>query len=220
MSTHPDRPTSDSSPQSDQQRSELSELRRSLSIKQDYVRDEDPELFEEIGTFLQVSATLHDGSVASRVQSKLRELKRGNKMRAHRGVDDPEDAFADDCDGCEHYGVNCPMLNRYSVTKTISRVIEEAESDDEVIEKLTDIAIENNCHVVLDELDDCQDSYAELLERGYELKTRAVEAISGSADGSGSETGVTATFDEPSPEDERRVEETIEHVMSDEEDDQ
>lgn len=201
----------------EQKRTELSELRRKLSNKYEYVRDDDEELFREIDQFLRTSATLHDGSIGSAVKSKLRELKRGNKMRDHRGIDDPEAAFPDDCEGCPHYGVACPMVKRYSVTKTIERVLRRAETDEEVLEQLTDLAIEQDCHVILDVLDECQGSYTEFLQEGYELNARAVVALTGPGEATDTE-GVTATYDDgPSPEDERKMKETIESVMADDE---
>ncbi|APX00193.1 hypothetical protein CHINAEXTREME_20490 (plasmid) [Halobiforma lacisalsi AJ5] len=208
----------DASP-TDEERTELSELRRTLANKYEYVRDDDPELYREIDEWLRESVSLPDGSVGSAVKSRLRELKRGNKMRDHRRIDDPEEAFPDACEGCPHYGVACPMVKRYSVTKTMERILRTAESDEDVIEKLTDLAIEWDCHVVLDELEAYQDSYGDFLERGYELNARAVDTLSA---GTGSETtdGVTTQFDEqPSPEDREAIEQTIDAVMGDEEGD-
>jgi hypothetical protein len=202
----------------DQRQTELTELRRKLANKYEYVREEgEIELYEDIDEFLQATASLHDGSIAARIKSKIRELKRGNKMRDHRGVEDPEDAFPDDCEECDHYGVQCPIVKRYSVTKTIERVLEEAESDEEVLEKITDIAIENDCDVLLDELEDCQDSYADRLEEGYKLNSRATVVLSSqSVAGDVDEHGVDLDAG-PSPEGQQRMNETIDAVMSDEE---
>ncbi|SDL09091.1 hypothetical protein [Natronorubrum texcoconense] len=216
MSTHT--PPTDGQQATEQQRTELSELRRKLSNKYEYIRDDDPELFEEIDTFLRTSSTLHDGSIGSAVKSELRELKRDKKMRDHRGVEDPEAAFPDDCEGCPHYGVVCPMVKRYSVTKTIERILRRAESDEQVLEKLTDVAIEQDCHVILDVLEECQGSYTEFLQEGYELNARAVKALTGPGETTDSD-GVTTSFDDgPSPEDKQRMEDTIEAVMADDED--
>lgn len=213
-------PTSKSSDRdsNDQQQTELTELRRKLANKYEYVREEgEIELYDEIDEFLRETASLHDGSIAARIKSTIRELKRGNKMRDHRRVDDPEDAFPDDCEDCPHYGVQCPIVKRYSVTKTIERILDQAESDEEVLEKMTDIAIENDCDVLLDELEDCQGSYADRLEEGYELNSRATVVLSSqSVAGDVDEHGVD--LDEgPSAEDHQRMNETIEAVMGDEE---
>jgi len=212
-------PTSTSSDRDadNQQQTELTDLRRKLANKYEYVREDDLELYEEIDEFLRETASLHDGSIAARIKSTIRELKRGNKMRDHRGVEDPEDAFPDDCEECPHYGIQCPIVKRYAVTKTIERVLDQAESDDEVLDKMTDIAIENDCHQLLDELEDCQDSYADRLEEGYELNSRATAALDSTAAPSDvDDTGVD--LDEgPSPEGQQRMNATIDAVMSDEE---
>jgi hypothetical protein len=218
MSINASTSTSGDRDPNDQQQTELTELRRKLANKYEYVREEgELELYEEIDEFLRETASLHDGSIAARIKSTIRELKRGNKMRDHRGVEDPEDAFPDECEECPHYGVQCPIVKRYSVTKTIERVLEQAESDDEVLEQMTDIAIENDCHQLLDELEACEDSYSDRLEEGYELNSRATVVLSSqSVDADVDEHGVD--LDEgPSPEDQQRMDATIEAVMSDEE---
>lgn len=219
MSIHESTATSSDRDSNDQQQqTELTELRRKLARKYEYVREEgDLELYREIDEFLQETASLHDGSIAAKVKSKIRDMKRGNKMRDHRGVDDPEEAFPDDCEECPHYGIQCPIVKRYSVTKTIERILDQAESDEEVLEKLTDIAIENDCGQLLDELEDCQDDYADRLKEGYELNSRATVVLdSTSTPGDVDEHGVD--LDEgPSPEGQQRMNATIEAVMGDEE---
>lgn len=207
----------------DQQRTELSEVRQRLFDIYEYVRDDDPELYQEINRWLRASISIPDGSVGEAVNSRLRELKRGNKMRDHRGVDDPSEAFHDDCEGCPHYGVSCPMVKGYRCKKTINRVLETANSDEEVIEELSDLAIEKDCHVVLEELDDYQNSHAEFLKEGYRLNSRAVAVLSDESNENADldETGMTAEFSEPDsppPEVEKRIEATASALMNDEED--
>ncbi|WP_440767509.1 hypothetical protein [Natronorubrum sp. DTA7] len=207
----------------DQQRTELSEVRQRLFNVYEYVREDDPELYREIDAWLRKSVSIPDGSVGEAVKSRLREIKRGNKMRKHRGVDDPTDAFHDDCEGCPHYGVACPMIKSYRGKQTIKRILETATSDGQVIEDLSDLAIEEDCDVVLEELDDYQNSHAEFLKAGYELKARATEIVSGPLNDSEFDTDgdpVTTEFseDSPPPEVEATVAETVDAVMSDEED--
>jgi len=210
--------TSSDSDSTDQQRTELTDLRRKLANKYEYVREEgEVELYEEIDVFLQETASLHDGSVAARIKSTIRELKRGNKMRDHRGVEDPEDAFPDDCEECPHYGVVCPIVKRYSVTKTIERILDQAESDEELLDKLTDIAIENDCDQLLDELEACQDSYADRLEEGYDLNSRATTVLSSTSATVDADANGVDLDDGPSPEGQQRMNATIEAVMGDEE---
>ena len=202
--------------EADKQRTELSELRGKIARKYDLVLDDDPELYEEAKDWLQQSAATRDGSVGQAVNSQLRELKRGNKMRDHRGVDDPTDAFPDACEGCPHYGVACPMIKRNSVTKTRKRYIRNAESDEELVNNLSELAIDWDCHVVLEVLDDYQTSYGEFLQQGYDLLSRLTETIAGRSTDTDRDT--TPVDHGPSPEDRQQMEETIAAVMGDDED--
>lgn len=221
MSTY----TTDSSPQTrheptDQRRTELSELRQRLFQDYRYVRDKDPDLYREILEWLRKSTEVPDGNVGSAVKSSLRTLKRNNKMRDHRGVDDPADAFPDECEECPHYGIQCPMLKRYSVTKTLDRILRTAESDEEVVERVTDLAIDNDCHVVLDELEDYQGSHGEFLQTGYGLYSRVLDVFNDNGDDPESaDMGVTTTFDGPPPDVQAEIEETVDAVMGDDEED-
>ncbi|USZ73788.1 hypothetical protein [Natronosalvus halobius] len=213
--THPTSRT-DASP-TEQQRTELSELRTRLFNKYEYLRDDAPELHAEIDAWLTESVTLPDGNVGSAVKSRLRSLKKKHKMRNHRGVDNGEAAFPEDCEQCPHYGVACPMLKRHSVTKTLERIIKTAETDDDLVDQLSDLAIEHDCHVVLEELDAYQDSYGEFLKRGYELHSRAQAVLAGE-DPDATEYDFANYDDGPPPEAQAQVEATVEAVMNDDED--
>ncbi|APX98538.1 hypothetical protein [Natronorubrum daqingense] len=212
--------TSADEPETD--RTELSEVRQRLFNVYEYVRDEDAELYTEIDQWLRESVDVPAGSVGEAVKSRLREIKRGNKMRDHRGVDDPTDAFHDDCEGCPNYGVACPMVKGYRGTQTIKRILETARTDEQVVEQLSDLAIEEDCHIVLDELNEYEDSHANFLKTGYELNARANRVVSGPVSPTGADAeGVEAEFSESDslpPDAEETVESTIEAVLSDEED--
>lgn len=195
---------------SDGRQTELSALRRRLANKTDLLHDDDPDLYQECIDWLDKSSKHPDGSIGSEVNSKLRDLKRGNKMRDHRGVEEGEDAFPPDCEGCEYYGVACPMVGRYSVKNKRERIIRTAETDEELVAELTDLAIDWDCHVVLDVLDTFDQSTGKFLQEGYRLLWRATEVLHIDGD----DSGVTAVYDDgPSPEDRERMEETISAVM-------
>lgn len=201
----------------DRGQTELSVLRRRVANKVDLLHDEDPELYEEGVDWLHRSAGHPDGSIGSAVNSKLRELKRGNKMRDHRGVDDPTDAFPEDCKDCEFYGVACPMVGRHSVKNKRERIIRNADSDEELVNELTDLAIDWGCDVVLGVLEDFEGSSGELLQEGYQILFRATEVLH--LDSESGDGVATAFADGPSPADREQMEETISAVMGDEESD-
>ncbi|ELY68938.1 hypothetical protein [Natrinema versiforme] len=219
MSTHsPPTDRSETDP-ARTERTEITEIRQKLARNCEEIRTDDPELYNQIQAWIRESLSIPDGNVGSAVNSRLRELKRGNKMRDHRGVEDPEAAFPDACDGCEHYGVACPMVKRHSVTKTRERYIRNADSDEELVNNLTDLAIEWDCQVVLGVLEDYQDQYQEYIAEGYDLHSKMWGVLRGEPTGEDQLEGVETSFDEsPPPEVEADVQETVDAVMGDDED--
>lgn len=205
--------------------SAIHDLRKRLYRNYNYLDDEDSELYREVSEWLRASTTLSSGSVRSAVKSRLRELKRGNKMRWHRDADEPGDAFPDECADCEHYGVACPVVKRWSVKKEIERIFDTAEDDQEVVEKLTDIAIDVGCHVVLEELERWEQDHKTFLERGYELDAKLTAHLKGidydpnSFDIDEYAEDLREFRTDPPPEQAERVEAVIDAVMSDDEDD-
>jgi hypothetical protein len=160
-------------------RSELAELRSELRQKHDWVKD-DKQLWVEISVWLQAASKQPDGSVTALVQRRLQELtsKPEHKMFPHSDVDEPEDAFPEDCEGCPHYGVQCPMTARKTSADKLERIIEEAEDDDELQSRLYAFANRQNCHVIPDLLDERAKTYRKLLSWGEELRRRLVATTS------------------------------------------
>ena len=154
-------------------RTELSELRRELRRKQDWVKDDD-QLWMEISVWLQASAKQPAGSVGALVRRRLQELtkKTEHKMYAHRGVDEPEEAFPDECKGCPHYSVQCPMTARKTTADKLKRLIRTAEDDDELETWLLEFANRHDCHVIPDALNERSRKYRKLLSKGEELRRR------------------------------------------------
>lgn len=224
MSTHTNRQQTDrhDSAPSETERTEVQAVREELGRNCEDLRGDAPELYDRIQDWIRESLSIPDGNVGSAVNSRLRELKRGNKMRDHRGVEDPEEAFPDDCEGCPHYGVACPMVKRHSVTKTRERYIRTADSDDELVNDLTDLAIEWDCHIVLDVLEDYQDQYQEYVAEGYQLKSDMWDVfLEGPGTSETAPDGVETSFDDsPPPEVEAEVQATVDAVMGDDEDEE
>lgn len=220
MSTHTNsRPVdrTDADPATNE-RTEIAEIRQKLARNCEEIREDAPELYEQIQDWIQESLSIPDGNVGSAVNSRLRELKRGNKMRDHRGVEDPEAAFSDDCEGCPHYGVACPMVKRHSVTKTRDRYIRTAETDDVLVNDLTDLAIEWDCHIVLDVLEDYQDQHQDYIADGYNLHSQMWSVLRGEPTGEDRLEDVERAVDEsPPPEVEADVQATVDAVMGDDE---
>ncbi|WP_135823086.1 hypothetical protein [Halostella litorea] len=158
-------------------RSELQEIRRELRQKHDYVED-DAQLWWEISLFLEQTATHHDGSVRTLVKQTLAQLQSDpkHKLYDHRGVDNPEAAFPEACEGCPHYGIQCPVVTRKSVTDTLDRLYEQYEGD-ALVSELFDLANQHDCHVLQGTLDSYDQDERQYLAKGQELRRRATAHI-------------------------------------------
>jgi hypothetical protein len=171
-------PTASSS--GEHRRSELAELRRELRDKQNYLDDND-DLWAEIALWLYQSHDAPVGSLRTKVRSRLAELQEDpqHKLYDHPGVDDPEAAFPDACENCPHYGVECPVLARYTTKKTLERHFDEADDDTELQGRLSQYAADHHCEVMQTAISEWESGYSQFLERGERLRMELNAAIKG-----------------------------------------
>ncbi|ADB63921.1 hypothetical protein Htur_5033 (plasmid) [Haloterrigena turkmenica DSM 5511] len=82
------------------------------------------------------------------------------------------DHFPDDCSDCEHYGIACPVItNRYEkIERDRLRDRLRGAGEDEVKRELRRYAGRNGCEAMIDEIDEWEGDYRDLLERGRELR--------------------------------------------------
>ena len=196
----------------EQRRSEVAELRRELRDKQSYLSDGREELWAEISRWLMESYNTPVGSLRTKVRSRLAELQEDpqHKMYDHPEVDEGTEAFPEDCKGCPHYGVQCPVLARHISKKTLARHFDEAEDDDELQGRLSRFAADNHCKVIQEEIDDWQTGYAQFLQKGERLRMELnadinnidlddvrpgiKESLDGEGDGDAAETPTSDTL--------------------------
>lgn len=164
-----------------QRRSELTELRRDLRDKQSYLDDDSEDLWVEISQWLLRSYNAPVGSLRTMVRSRLAELQEDpqHKMYDHPDVDRGEEAFPDDCKGCPHYGVQCPVLARYNTKQTYERIFDESEDDDELQGRLSELAANNHCHVIQNTVSEWESGYAQFLAEGERLRVELSAEING-----------------------------------------
>lgn len=163
----------------EQRRSELRDIRQELKQDLDYLDDEYDDLWKRANQWVQRSWELPVDSLATHVRTRLDDMKEtpDHKMWDHPGVDDGEEAFPDECDGCPHYGVQCPIEIRYFTTKRFQRFLEESEDDDELHRKLSDLASDKHCQVLQEALEEWKDDYSEFLQEGEQLRMEVKAAV-------------------------------------------
>lgn len=160
--------------------SELREIRSDLREKQTYIPDGHEALYRAVADWIQRSYDLPMGSIQARVRSRLLGLqqKPQHKFRPHRGVDDAEEAFPDACEGCTHYGGRCPVLAKKVGQDTLERHFDTANSDEELLGRLTQYASQRSCDVLKDEIESGQSQYREFVKEGEKLRTRVNAVVS------------------------------------------
>lgn len=201
---------------------EVEDLRRELQRLKKYVREDDPELYQAITEWCTEAIHGPVRGVRVLVRRRLSELARDNRMRDHRGVEDPSEAFPDACEGCPHYKVACPMLKNHLVKVELDRILEEFDDDVAARERIYELATRQNCHVLQDELEEFEDEHAGFIARGYRLRNRVVATVTDALDpddlptpdaiegGVGEATGKAGTDrHEPPPQVAERVDQVI-----------
>lgn len=163
------------------ERAELRDIRSELREKQDYIRD-NPQLWAEVSLYLQATADPPAESLPQLVWTRLGNLQthEDHKMHDHRGVDDPEDAYPDDCEGCPHYGSSrCPVLADKMAHDHIEYLLENIDDENALEGKLMRIANRHHCHIIKGAVNDWSTSFADYLEQGHDLRERVVAEIHG-----------------------------------------
>ncbi|ELZ05742.1 hypothetical protein [Natrialba aegyptia] len=116
----------------------------------------------------QVPAT----SILTHIETMLAEFETEHDMYA---VDvNGADHFPDDCSDCEHYGVACPVItNRYEeIERERLQKRLRGAGEDEVKRELRRYAGRNGCEAMINEIDEWESDYRELLTEGRELRRK------------------------------------------------
>lgn len=152
----------------------LSRSRQNLS----YVRQElieyrpdivDDTLRERITEWLAAGTDRTPASAQEHLSQTLHSIRDDNAMYRETGMTNAEDAFPDRCRGCPHYGTRCPVLTKTSAIKHRERIFQETDDPAERRRKLREYAIEHNCHVIKEAIDELAEDHEPLLAEGQLL---------------------------------------------------
>jgi len=130
----------------------------------------DPDLQDDVLDWMDAADQVPAASLLTHIESMLAEYETEFEMYA---TDiNGESHFPDECRGCEHYGVACPVItNRYEkIERKRLRERLESATEDEIKRELRRYAGRNGCEAMIDEIDEWEGDYSDLLERGRNLR--------------------------------------------------
>lgn len=137
----------------------------------------DSELRAKVTRFLADATDLPPASAREYIASELHEIRSHNPMYRETGMTDPTEAFPDSCKGCDHYGVRCPVLTQTAEIDRRERIFRETDDPKELRRKLREYAIDNDCHVIKNALDEIEQDHEPLVAEGMVLLMLVEETL-------------------------------------------
>lgn len=151
-------------------RQRLEYLKRKLtSIRQDL--SQSPDLRALVTWWLGRAEDIPAGTTRELLGSRLAEIERGNQM--YNG----SDQFPEDCEGCPHYGIACPVLTDNAEIQRREQMLDTIDDPDALKMQLRTYALDNHCHVLEDVMDSLDQDYGPLLRDGQTLLFLAQEYL-------------------------------------------
>ncbi len=158
----------------------LDRLYDQLSKAVDYVRN--PDLQADINDWLKQVEQLPEADALDYIERRLSLLRQRTsddettvgQFDMYRSGDDGDAEFPADCEGCDHYGVACPIFTKNverDRRERLKRDLEDA-SPTRVKTEFRQLAQDNGCHVLPDIIEDYDTQYADLLRKGRDLYQR------------------------------------------------
>lgn len=109
-------------------------------------------------------------SAAEAVERRLHEVRAGNDM--YNGAEE----FPDDCEGCPHFGVACPVITDPVQINRLDSVLSEPNPDT-LRRELRTLARDNDCQVLLKLLNKIDREYGPLMTDGLIIRLLCEERL-------------------------------------------
>jgi hypothetical protein len=157
---------------------------------------DDDDLQDDILNWMEDADDVPASSVLERVESKLAEFETKHEMYA---VDvDGERNFPDDCEDCEHYGIACPALTKRSERVERERLKEDLRgaSEEKVKQELRRYGGRLGCVVIIDLINEWEDDFEGLLERGQKYRRQTIHHIRSADDSARADAEIGETVAE------------------------
>lgn len=137
----------------------------------------DDELREAVNEFLIKASDVPMATAREFISSELAELRKENDMMMGPDNRDPSEVFPEECQGCEHYGINCPIMTERAQVKRRKSIMQETQDPDRLRYLLRQYAIDNSCDVLLDRLEQISQNYGPLVREGQLLLIRVEDHL-------------------------------------------
>lgn len=150
-------------------------LKRELSEYRPDIPEAD--LRDQVTSWLVLAETVAVDSGREHVDSELSALRKDYPMYRTRRHESGVTAFPDRCEGCEHYGIACPVLTDNDMIAWRHRIQETAEDPETYRREMREYATESGCQVIHDALDVIEQKHDPLLQYGQLLLMQVEERI-------------------------------------------
>lgn len=169
-------------PQPGEEGSDMSSRRQFLGYIQQELTEyrpeiHDDELREAVNEFLIKAADVPMATAREFISAELADLRKDNDMMMGPGVRDASEAFPEECEGCEHYGINCPIMTDRAQVERRKAIMEETQDPDQLRYLLREYATDNSCDVLLDRLERISQNYGPLVREGQLLLLRVEDEL-------------------------------------------
>jgi hypothetical protein len=156
-------------------RERLARVRQELlEYRPDILNDE---LRHAVTMWLLASSDIPTADTEDYITSTLMRLRDGNAMYEQATHSDGSEAFPDICEGCPHYGIRCPVITDVDERKRRERIMNRAGSSKELRREMKEYAIDNECQVLLNVIDELSESVEPLLASGRKLLMAVEESV-------------------------------------------
>lgn len=158
------------------EREDLQHIRSELTRYYPDIPDSHDDLREAIAAWKDVAYQMRSGDVGSAVSQRISTLAANHPMFRSIEAESSTDAFPDDCSECPHYGVRCPVVKDRTQKRRLERILDESETSEETIRRVRRFAIDNDCVVIPDLLENWTTDLQPVLHSGQTL-LQAVEDL-------------------------------------------
>lgn len=146
----------------------------------------DDDFRDRVNDWIKRSLQYTDADTAADyVESRLNGLLDGNKMYNSAGVVDGAEAFPDECSGCEHYGVSCPIMVDTTLKRARDRELADVNNERDARQVYSKQARDTGCQTIPKYLSEWDEKHSELVREGNELLTELAELVHGTDDSGG-----------------------------------
>lgn len=152
----------------------IDHIYRYLENVVEYVAD--AELQDEILDWMEEADDVPASTLLDHVEGVLAGFV---EYPMYRKNGDGSDDFPENCKGCDHYREACPLFTQRRKQYQRERLQDElvGASEDEVKQKLRQLAGRVGCHVITEEIETWGTEFSELLTEGQRLRRETLHLL-------------------------------------------